>query len=81
MGLFAWIVIGGLAGAISSRLTNTRRRGCLGNVLIGVLGGVVGGWITRRAFSMGIDGFSLQSLVVCVLGAVLLLALFGKKRH
>ena len=70
MGLIGWIVVGFLAGAISGALLGGRSaRGCLPNVVVGILGGIVGGWLARQ---MGVDptqGFS-AAVVVAVFGAL-----------
>lgn len=70
MGLLGWIVVGFCAGAISGALVGGRTaRGCLPNVVIGILGGIVGGWL---AIQMGFDrtqGF-IAALVVAVFGAL-----------
>ena len=70
MGLVGWIVVGFLAGAISGALVGGRSaRGCLPNVVVGILGGIVGGWLARQ---MGFDqtqGF-IAAVVVAVFGAL-----------
>ena len=70
MGLIGWIVVGFFAGAISGALVGGRTaRGCLPNIVIGVLGGIVGGWLATQ---MGFDrtqGF-IAAVVVAVFGAL-----------
>ena len=70
MGLIGWIVVGFLAGAISGALVGGRSaRGCLPNVVVGILGGIVGGWLAHQ---MGFDqtqGF-IAAVVVAVFGAL-----------
>lgn len=74
MGLLGWIVLGGLAGWIASLLFE-ERRGCLLNVLTGIVGAVVGGLLFNAAGSRGVTGFNLQSLGVAVVGSIVLVAL------
>ncbi|MEX1168890.1 MAG: GlsB/YeaQ/YmgE family stress response membrane protein [Chloroflexota bacterium] len=70
MDILGWIVVGFIAGAISGALVGGRTaRGCLPNVVVGILGGVVGGWL---AVQMGFDrvqGF-MAAVVVAVFGAL-----------
>ncbi len=70
MGLVGWIVVGFFAGAISGALVGGRTaRGCLPNVVVGILGGIVGGGLAQQ---MGFDraqGF-IAAVVVAVFGAL-----------
>jgi uncharacterized membrane protein YeaQ/YmgE (transglycosylase-associated protein family) len=77
MGLLAWIVFGALAGWVASLITG-RRQGCCLNVIVGVVGAFVGGFIVQLATGRGFSiGFNLPSFAVAVLGAVILLAIAG----
>ena len=68
--LLYWVILGFLAGALSGMLVGGRTaRGCIPNVVVGILGAVVGGWIARElGFGQG-AGF-IAAIVVAVLGAV-----------
>ena len=70
MGIIGWIVVGFLAGATSGRLVGGKTaRGCLPNIVVGILGGVVGGWLaTQMGFSQ-VNGF-IAAVVVAVLGSL-----------
>lgn len=70
MGVFGWIVVGFLAGAISGMLVGGKTaRGCLPNIVVGILGGVIGGWLaTQMGFSQ-VNGF-IAAVVVAVLGSL-----------
>ena len=70
MNVIGWIVVGGLAGWISAALIGGRTaRGCLPNIVVGVLGAIVGGWLaTQLGFTQG-AGF-LAALVVAIVGAI-----------
>lgn len=71
MDLVGWIVVGFLAGALSGMVVPGRTaRGCLPNILIGVLGGLVGGWIARETRLGDASGF-IGALVVAFVGAVI----------
>jgi len=75
MGLFAWIVLGFLAGTIASAVTKSRGEGCITRIAVGVIGALIGGALARAA---GLDGvslhaFTLQTVLVAAVGATLLL--------
>jgi uncharacterized membrane protein YeaQ/YmgE (transglycosylase-associated protein family) len=79
MGLCSWIVMGGLAGWIASMIAGTdARMGALANILVGIVGAVVGGFFMHFIGGAGVTGFNLYSLGVAVLGAVITLFI-GKK--
>jgi uncharacterized membrane protein YeaQ/YmgE (transglycosylase-associated protein family) len=75
LGILGWIILGGLAGWLASRLVRGTGLGLLGNILVGIVGGVVGGLIISALGGTGITGFNLWSFVVALLGAILLLLL------
>jgi len=76
MGLFSSIIVGLLAGWIASKLMDTGT-GMFRNMLLGIVGGVVGGWIASLITGADlVTGFNLTSIVVSVLGAVVVIALF-----
>jgi uncharacterized membrane protein YeaQ/YmgE (transglycosylase-associated protein family) len=72
MGILLWIVFGALAGWIASMITKTNQ-GLVLDIVIGIVGAVIGGWIMNALGSAGTTGFNLYSLLVAVLGAVVLL--------
>ncbi len=71
MNILAWIVLGGIAGWIASAITSSGR-GILGDVILGILGALLGGWIMTLFGSTGISGFNLWSLIVAALGSIAL---------
>jgi uncharacterized membrane protein YeaQ/YmgE (transglycosylase-associated protein family) len=85
MSLIAWVVLGLIAGFIASKLVNKRGEGMLLDIVLGVVGAIVGGWLFNQFGSAGVTGFNLWSLMVAVVGAVLLLlawhAIRGSKRR
>jgi uncharacterized membrane protein YeaQ/YmgE (transglycosylase-associated protein family) len=81
MSLLAWIVLGLLAGFIGSKLVNKRGEGLILDVLLGVVGAVVGGWLFRSFGSAGVTGLNLYSLLVAVVGAVVVLFVYHALRR
>jgi len=73
LGLIGWIVIGFLAGALSSMVVGSDRTpsGCLPNILIGVLGGLVGGFLARQLLGTELIIGWIGALVVAFVGAVI----------
>jgi uncharacterized membrane protein YeaQ/YmgE (transglycosylase-associated protein family) len=77
MEILTWIIFGALAGWIASLLMGTNaEQGALANVVVGIIGAFIGGFIMRAIGSSGVTGFNLASLFVAVLGAVILLGIF-----
>ncbi len=85
MGVIGWIVLGLIAGFIASKLVNKRGEGLPFDILLGIVGAVIGGWIFNAAGTAGVTGFNVWSLMVAVFGAVLFLvvwhALRGSRSH
>ena len=85
MDIIYWIVLGGIAGWLASIITGRNNRmGCIANIIAGVVGAAVGGWVFSLFGGTGVTGFNLPSLLVAFVGAVIVLAvvnlLFGKKK-
>jgi uncharacterized membrane protein YeaQ/YmgE (transglycosylase-associated protein family) len=76
MGILSWIVLGAIAGWIGSMLVNKTGEGLFVDIILGIIGGLVGGWIFSAAGSTGVTGFNLWSLFVAVIGAIVVLLLY-----
>ena len=77
-GIIMWLIVGALAGWIGSKLMGTdAQQGGLANIIVGVIGAVVGGFVARAFFgdNPNNNGF-FASLLVAVLGSVILLAVY-----
>ena len=69
--LLGWIVIGFVAGSISGWFVGTRSvQGCLPTIVVGVLGAVVGGWLTRQLGNGQTEGF-IGAIVVAIIGSII----------
>ncbi len=73
MGLLGWVVVGLIAGGLARWIVKDDRTGCIYTMVIGVLGALIGGGLMSFVDEEGVDEFSLRSIVVAALGAVLLL--------
>ena len=85
MNFIIWIVIGGLIGWAASIVMKTdAQQGIVMNVIVGIVGALVGGWLLSPLFGAGTinqNDFSLPSLVVSLLGAIILLAVVNLLRR
>ncbi len=84
MGILSWIVLGGIAGWLASIVMKRNdQMGCITNIIAGVVGASVGGWIFSYFGGASVTGFNLTSLIVAFVGAVVVLGvvnlLFGRK--
>jgi len=76
-----WILFGALAGWIASIIMKTNaEQGAVGNVVVGIVGAFVGGFLVRALSNSDVNGFNLASLLTAVLGAVVLLAVYKALR-
>ena len=81
MGIFAWIVIGLIAGFLGSKIVNRRGEGLIRDILLGVLGAIVGGRLAGY-FGFGrVSGINIQSLIVATIGSVVLLLVYHAIRR
>jgi uncharacterized membrane protein YeaQ/YmgE (transglycosylase-associated protein family) len=81
MSLLAWIVLGLIAGFIASKIVNRRGEGIMLDILLGMVGSVVGGLLFRLFGMHGVSGVNLHSLIVAVAGAVLVLIAYHALRR
>ena len=81
MSFLAWIVLGLIAGFIGSKLVNRRGEGLILDIVLGVVGAVVGGWLFNTFGVSGVTGLNLYSLLVAVVGAVLVLVIYHAVRR
>jgi uncharacterized membrane protein YeaQ/YmgE (transglycosylase-associated protein family) len=74
MDILLWILFGGISGWITSLIMKTdMNQGTLEDVVLGIVGAVVGGFLFNTFGAPGVTGFNLYSLVVAVIGAVVII--------
>lgn len=77
MNIILWVVFGALAGWLASLIMGTdERQGWLTNIIVGVVGAFIGGFIMNTLGYSGVQGFDIYSILVAVGGAVVLLWLY-----
>ena len=81
MSIVAWIVLGLIAGFIGSKIVNKSGEGVVLDILLGIVGAVLGGWLFNRFGAAGVTGLNLYSLLVAVIGSVLFLVLYHAIRR
>ena len=77
MGILAWLVLGLISGFIASKIINKTGEGLIMDIVLGIVGAFVGGWVFTHFFGEpGVTGLNLYSLFVAVLGAILVLLIY-----
>jgi uncharacterized membrane protein YeaQ/YmgE (transglycosylase-associated protein family) len=76
MSFFAWIVLGLLAGFIGSKIVSKQGEGLILDILLGIFGAVIGGWLFSTFGASGVTGLNLYSLLVAVIGSVVVLVVY-----
>jgi uncharacterized membrane protein YeaQ/YmgE (transglycosylase-associated protein family) len=76
MSIIGWIILGLIAGFIASKIVNKTGEGIIGDIVLGVIGAVVGGWLFAQFGAGGVNGFNLYSMFVAVIGAVIVLFIY-----
>lgn len=74
-GFIAWIVLGLIAGYIASKIVNRHGEDIIIDIILGIVGAVLRGWIVTALGGYGVSGFNIYSLVVAIIGAIVLLLL------
>jgi uncharacterized membrane protein YeaQ/YmgE (transglycosylase-associated protein family) len=81
MSILAWIVLGLIAGFIGSKIVNKSGEGVLLDILLGIIGAVLGGWLFNRFGAAGVTGLNLYSLLVAVVGSIVFLVIYHAIRR
>ncbi len=78
MNIFLWIIFGALVGWVASLIMKTKRRGLIRNVIVGLLGAFLGGFIASLFGIGSVSEFSIESFLIALGGAVLLIWLLRR---
>jgi uncharacterized membrane protein YeaQ/YmgE (transglycosylase-associated protein family) len=85
MGILTWILLGLVAGWLASQFVRGGGYGLIGDIVLGIVGAVVGGFLSSTLLGIDVTGFNLASVIIAVLGAVLVIAIArmftGRRAH
>jgi uncharacterized membrane protein YeaQ/YmgE (transglycosylase-associated protein family) len=81
MSFLAWIVLGLVAGFIGSKVVNKTGEGLFLDIILGVVGAIVGGWLFSIFGAHGVTGLNLYSFAVAIVGAIVVLVVFHAFRR
>ena len=81
MSFIAWIILGLVAGFIGSKIVNKAGEGFFLDIVLGVIGALVGGWLFSKFGAAGVTGVNLYSLLVAVVGSIVVLILYHAVRR
>ena len=76
MSFIAWIVLGLIAGFIASKIVNKSGEGLLLDIILGIVGAIIGGYLFQTFGMVGVTGLNIYSVLVAVVGAVIFLLLY-----
>jgi uncharacterized membrane protein YeaQ/YmgE (transglycosylase-associated protein family) len=76
MSIIGWIVLGLIAGFIASKIVNKRGEGIVVDIVLGVVGAIVGGWLFSFFGAEGVTGVNIYSMFVAILGAIVVLVIY-----
>jgi uncharacterized membrane protein YeaQ/YmgE (transglycosylase-associated protein family) len=76
MSIVGWIILGLISGFIASKIVNRTGEGFFLDIVLGIVGAIVGGFIFTAAGATGVTGFNLYSMFVAVIGAIVVLVLY-----
>jgi|RhiMetdeSRZDD1v2_1073273.scaffolds.fasta_scaffold523873_1 uncharacterized membrane protein YeaQ/YmgE (transglycosylase-associated protein family) len=75
MGILSWILLGLVAGWLAGMLMRGGGYGILGDIILGIVGALVGGFVSSALFGIDVTGFNFTSVIVATLGAVIVIAI------
>jgi uncharacterized membrane protein YeaQ/YmgE (transglycosylase-associated protein family) len=75
MSIVAWVILGLISGFVASKLVNRTGEGILVDIVLGIVGAVVGGFLFHLVGATGVTGLNLWSMFVAILGAVVILGI------
>jgi uncharacterized membrane protein YeaQ/YmgE (transglycosylase-associated protein family) len=76
MSIVGWIILGLISGFIASKIVNRTGEGFFLDIVLGIVGAIVGGFIFTAVGATGVTGFNLYSMFVAVVGAIVVLVLY-----
>ncbi|MFO1057550.1 MAG: GlsB/YeaQ/YmgE family stress response membrane protein [Dongiaceae bacterium] len=81
MSIIAWIILGLIAGFIASKIVDRHGQGVVLDIVLGIVGAVIGGWLFSAFGGAGVTGLNIYSILVAIVGAVVLLVIVNAFRR
>ena len=81
MSIIGWIILGLIAGFIASKIVNRQGEGFFLDIILGIIGALVGGWLFEFFGKAGVTGLNLYSMLVAIIGAVVVLVVYHAVRR
>ena len=77
MSILSWVIVGLIAGFLAGKVMRKGGYGLIGDIILGVVGGLIGGWLATSVLHIGkaVNGINVESILVAFVGAVILLVL------
>jgi uncharacterized membrane protein YeaQ/YmgE (transglycosylase-associated protein family) len=76
MSIIGWIILGLLAGFIASKIVNKQGEGLILDIVLGIVGAIVGGYLFSLFGGQGVNGVNIYSMFVAVVGAIVVLLIY-----
>ncbi len=76
MSIILWLILGLIAGFIASKIVNKTGEGLLVDIVLGIVGAIVGGYLFNFFGQVGVTGFNIYSMIVAVVGAIVVLLIY-----
>ena len=71
MGIVAWIIVGLIAGWLAGLVMKGGGYGVVGDIVLGIIGAIVGGWLGSNFLGLGVSGINIESILVAAVGAII----------
>ena len=75
MGILAWIIVGLIAGWLAGMVMRGGGYGVVGDIIVGIVGALIGGFLASTLFGVGLSGLDIPSIIIAFIGAVILIAI------
>ena len=77
MSFIIWLIVGGIIGWVASMIMRTdAQQGALMNIVVGIVGAFLGGFLGSLLFNTGLSGFSIQTILLAIVGSLILLWIY-----
>jgi len=76
MGIIAWLLLGLIAGWIANMIMSSGRGGLVADLILGVVGALVGGFLGSTLLGLDITGFNISSVLIAIVGAIIVVAIY-----